>query len=55
MDDFAVMRCIPAEFFQFYNVAGTSQQSSITLLFEECGGKYQKSKEFEIIIQEQAV
>lgn len=38
--DFDVMRCIPAEFFELYNVAGTSEQNSITLLFEECGGKY---------------
>ena len=44
--DFDVMKCIPSRWFNFYNVAGTSEQSSITLLFEECGGKYQKSKEF---------
>ena len=44
--DFDVMKCIPSRWFNFYDVAGTSEQSSITLLFEECGGKYQKSKEF---------
>ena len=54
MQDFSVMRCIPSEFFEFYNVAGTSEQNSITLIFEECGGKYQKSKEFESIIREEA-
>ena len=54
MQDFSVMRCIPEEYFEFYNVAGTSEQNSITLIFEECGGKYQKSKEFEKVILEQA-
>ena len=53
--DFDVMRCIPPNFFEFYNVAGTSEQNSITLVFEECGGKYQKQKEFVSVLQEQAI
>ena len=55
MSDFDVMKCIPPANFELYNVAGTSDSSSITLLFEECGGKYQKSKEFESVIKEEAI
>ena len=40
MGDFDVLRCIPYDSFELYNVAGTAEQNSITLLFEECGGKY---------------
>jgi len=53
--DFTVLRCIPNENFELYNVAGSSEQSSITLIFEECGGKYQKSKEFESVLKEEAI
>lgn len=49
--DFSVLKCIPNEFFELFNIAGSSQQNSITLLFEECGGKYQKSKEFVEVIE----
>jgi len=38
--DFSVLRCIPNENFELYNVAGTTEKSSLTLIFEECGGKY---------------
>lgn len=48
-NDFNVMRCIPENRFEFYNVAGTSEQNSITLIFEECGGKYQKPKPLPVV------
>ena len=47
-----MLRCIPFANFELYNVAGSAEQNSITLIFEECGGKYQKSKEFDIVILE---
>lgn len=55
LSDFQVLRCIPMQNFELYNVAGTSEQNSITLIFEECGGKYQKVKEFDIVVQDNAV
>ena len=50
LSDFPVLRCIPIQNFELYNVAGTKEQNSITLVFEECGGKYQKVKEFEAVV-----
>ena len=44
--DFPVMRCIPREKFNLHNVAGTPEVNSITLHFEQCGGKYAVSKAF---------
>ena len=55
MTDFGVLRCIPTDSFELYNIAGTSEQSSITLIFEECGGKYEKEKEFQKVLQDQAI
>ena len=39
-DDFDMLKCIPAEEFSLYNDAGSNLFNSITLLFEQCGGKY---------------
>lgn len=55
MADFPVLRCIPRENYLLYNVAGTSEQNSINLIFEECGGKYSKTKEFESVLKEEAI
>lgn len=53
MADFLVMRCIPRDTFNFYNVAGTTEANSISLIFEQCGGKYAKSKEFQAVLEQQ--
>ena len=44
--DFPTMRCIPNKLFNFWNEPGTTEQNKITLLFEQCGGKYSKPKKF---------
>lgn len=53
LQDFPVMRCIPRKNFNLYNVAGTTQVNSITLHFEQCGGKYAKTKEFPKVVEKQ--
>ena len=53
LSDFVHMRCISRETFSLYNVAGTTEVSSFTLIFEQCGGKYAKTKEFPDVIEKQ--
>ena len=45
------MLCIPKESFQFYNVAGAQNKNSISLIFEQCGGKFAKEKEFQEVLE----
>jgi len=52
MVDFPVMRCIPRENFELFNVAGTTNRNSISLIFEQCGGKFSKAKEFPAVIKQ---
>ena len=49
--DFPYMLCIEREQFNLFNVAGSTERNSITLHFEQCGGKYAKSKEFPEVIK----
>ena len=44
--DFGKLRCIPPQHFELYNEAGTPNARTIALIFEQCGGKYQKTKDF---------
>ena len=53
LSDFLVMRCIPSDTFFLYNVAGTRETNSFTLIFEQCGGKYAKTKEFAEVVEQQ--
>lgn len=38
--DISSLKCIPAEAFSLYNDAESNLSNQITLLFEQCGGKY---------------
>ena len=40
VNDFGYLKCIPAETFSLYNDAENKLSSSISLLFEQCGGRY---------------
>ena len=44
--DWPRMYCIPREKFSLYNVAGSTEINSISLIFDQCGGKYSYGKEF---------
>ena len=55
LSDFPVMRCIPRDTFDLYNVPGTTEVNSITLHFEQCGGKFAVSKEPPLTEQEKQV
>lgn len=42
--DFDNMYCVDEDQFLFFNEAGTPKRNSITLIFEQCGGKYTTNK-----------
>ena len=39
-DDFDKMKCIPADSFSLYNDAESKVKNTISLIFEQCGGRY---------------
>ena len=46
LSDFGKLKCIPPQRFNLYNDASSPDANSISLIFEQCGGKYQKPKDF---------
>ena len=51
--DFQYMRCIPRDTFNLFNEADSTNSNQITLHFEQCGGKYEKIKEFKEVLAAQ--
>lgn len=46
------MLCIPKDNFFLYNEAGVKNKNSISLVFEQCGGKFSKEKEFPEVVRQ---